>query len=158
PNRPEAQIGLGNALERRRRWEEALAAYTEAAKLDPRSAEAQRGTGASLVKLGRLEDAAKAYRQATELDRKFPDARLGLGDVLVQLKRYDEAVKVLQEGTGWGAKNAPYFYEGLGRAEAARGNYKEAEVYLLKAREMAPQSPRFHRALGDLYTMRKIPS
>lgn len=158
PNRAEAQLGLGQALERRRRWEDALKTYDAAAKLDPRSAEAQRGRGATLAKLGRLEEAAKAYEEANKLDRRFPQAQLGLGETLVQLGRYDQAVAVYEEGVKWGVKTRPLFYEGLGRAEAARGRLKEAEVYLLKAREEAPTMARFHRALGDLYMQRKIPS
>src|SRR5262245_36806472 len=38
PSRPEAQIALGQALEKRRHWKEALEAYDAAAKLDLRSA------------------------------------------------------------------------------------------------------------------------
>lgn len=157
PTSAPAQIALGQALARRRRWEEALGAYQAAARLDPRSSEAQRGQGTALTRLGRLEEAVKAYQEATRLDRRFPEAQLALGDVLGQLGRYDEAVAVLKEGLKWGAKTRPYFNEGLGRTEAARGNLKEAEVYLLSAREEAPTTPRFHRALGDLYSLRKIP-
>jgi superkiller protein 3 len=157
PGSAPAQIALGQALERRRRWEEALGAFSAGTRLDPRSSEAQRGQGAALTRLGRLEEAVKAYQEATRLDRRFPDAQLALGDVLVRLGRYDEAVEVLKEGLKWGPKTRPYFNEGLGRAEAARGNLKDAEVYLLSAREAAPTTARFHRALGDLYTQRKIP-
>jgi tetratricopeptide (TPR) repeat protein len=158
PSRPEAQIALGQSLEKRRHWKDALDAYDAAAKLDPRSAEAQRGRGFCLSQLDRNDEAVQALQQATDLDHKFPDAQLALGDALVKQKKYDDAVNVLTEGTKWGPKIAPYFYEHLGMAEAARGNYKDAEVQLLKAREMAPQTAEFHRALGDLYMQRKIPN
>jgi tetratricopeptide (TPR) repeat protein len=158
PMRTEAHVLLGQAHEKRRHWDQALAAYDEAARLDPRSAEAQRGRGAALSRLNRLDDSVGAYQAAMELDRKFPEAALGLADVLVLLQRYDEAVAVLTEGTTWGAKTRPLFNEGLGRTEAARGNVKEAEVYLLRAREEAPAEARYHRALGDLYVQRKVPS
>src|SRR5215831_15131411 len=48
PSRPEAQIALGQSLEKRRHWKDALEAFDAAAKLDPRSAEAQRGRGMTL--------------------------------------------------------------------------------------------------------------
>lgn len=156
--RPEVQIALGQALEKRRHWKDALEAYDAAVKLDPRSAEAQRGRGITLGQLGRNDEAVQALQQATDLDHKFPEAQLALGDALVKQKKYDDAVNVLTEGTKWGPKVAPYFYEHLGMAEAARGNYKDAEVQLLKAREMAPNTAEFHRALGDLYMQRKIPN
>jgi tetratricopeptide (TPR) repeat protein len=158
PSRPEAQIALGQSLEKRRHWKDALDAYDAAAKLDPRSAEAQRGRGFALIQLNRNDEAVQALQQATDLDHKFPEAQLALGDALVKQKKYDDAVNVLTEGTKWGPKVAPYFYEHLGMAEAARGNYKDAEVQLLKAREMSPQTAEFHRALGDLYMERKIPN
>src|SRR5262249_53812951 len=63
PSRPEAQIALGQAHEKRRHWKDALDAYTEAAKLDARSAEAQRGRGITLEQLGRTDESVQALQQ-----------------------------------------------------------------------------------------------
>ncbi len=158
PSRAEAHRYLGLAWEAQAKWAEALAAFDEAARLDPRSSEAMRGRGAALWRLDRREEAVAAYRSAMELDRKFPRAGLELTALLIEMGRGDEAVAVAQEGAKWGKDVRPLFEEAWGKAELARGNQVEAEKHILQARELAPTNPRFHRALGDLYLERKIPS
>jgi tetratricopeptide (TPR) repeat protein len=158
PARDEAWRYLGLTYEGLRQWEKALEAFDRNVELDDRASEAQRGRGAALAMLDRKEEAVAAYRTAMDLNRKFPRAALELGDLLISMERYDEAYEVFTLGTKWGKDTKPLFYEGLGRTEAARGNMKEAEVQILKAREMEPENPRFHRALGDLYFDREIAS
>ena len=151
PDRADAFRWLGTAQESRRKWSESLAAFDRAAELEPRSSDAQRGRAAALEALDREEESVAAYRQAMDLNHKYPEAALGLGALLVELERYDESVEVLTRGLKWGKDWVPVFHQALGKAEAARGNLKEAEVHLLRARELAPNQARFHRALGDLY-------
>ena len=166
PTDPQAHLGLGLALEKKRSWQAALAEFQKASELDPRLADPLRGIGAMQLRLGNPAAAEVAFRKAIEIDRKFPEAQLGLGDALTQLKRYDEAVAVLQQGIKFGPKTEMMFFSGLGRANEARPeSLKSAEVWLLKARQSAeaqaaPNSVKgpIYRALGDLYMMRKIPS
>ena len=158
PNDVQPQLQLGIALERKRNWQAALETFKRASELDPRLAEPWRGQGSCLLRLDRPAESEVAFRKATDFDRKFPDAVLGLGEALVRQKKIDEAVSVLQGGLKFGSKTLALFYEGLGRAEAARDSLSHAEVYLLKAREAAPKVGRIQRSLGDLYMQRKIPS
>jgi tetratricopeptide (TPR) repeat protein len=157
PERAEAHLALGQALEQLGRYEEALAAYDAARRLDPRSSEAERGRGACLWRLGRKDDGVTAYRAAMDLNHKFPRAGLELAALLTEMGRPEEAVEVCQQGVKWGKDVRPYFEEAWGKAELARGNGVEAEKHVLQARELAPANPRFHRALGDLYLERKVP-
>jgi len=166
PTDPAAHIGLGQALEKKRAWQAALAEFQKGAELDPRSSEANRGIGAMQLRLDNPVAAEAAFRKAVELDRKFPEAQLGLGDALARQKKIDEAVSVLQQGVKFGPKTEMYFFMGLGKAEEARPeSLKAAEVWLLKARQSAeaqnaPASVKgpIYRALGDLYMLRKIPT
>jgi tetratricopeptide (TPR) repeat protein len=166
PTDPAAHIGLGQALEKKRAWQAALAEFQKGAELDPRSAEANRGIGAMQLRLDNPAAAEVAFRKAVEIDRKFPEAQLGLGDALARQKKIDEAVSVLQQGVKFGPKTEMYFFMGLGKAEEARPeSLKAAEVWLLKARQSAeaqnaPASVKgpIFRALGDLYMLRKIPT
>ncbi|MEP7027405.1 MAG: tetratricopeptide repeat protein [Candidatus Eisenbacteria bacterium] len=166
PNDPQAHLGLGLALEKKRNWKAALAEFQKSGELDPRLAEPFRGVGAMQLRLGNPAAAEPAFRKAVEIDRKFPEAQLGLGDALSQLKHFDDAVEVLRQGVKFGPKTEMFFFAGLGRANEARPeSLKAAEVWLLKARQSAegqnaPNSVKgpIYRALGDLYMMRKIPS
>jgi tetratricopeptide (TPR) repeat protein len=166
PNDPQAHLGLGLALEKKRSWQAALAEFQKASDLDPRLADPLRGVGAMQLRLGNPAAAEVAFRKAVEIDRKFPEAQLGLGDALTQLKRYDEAVAVLQTGVKFGPKTDMMFFSGLGRANEARPeSLKAAEVWFLRARQSAegqnaPNSVKgpIYRDLGDLYMRRKIPS
>lgn len=158
PNDVEAHLGLGLALERKRSWQAALVEFQKASELDPRRADPCRGQGSMLLRLNRPVEAEAAFRKATEIDRKFPEAQLGLGEALVRQKKYADAIAVLEQGIKFGTKTAPLFYEGLGKAEAARDSLRAAEVWLLRAREAAPNNAAIYRSLGDLYMQRKIPS
>lgn len=163
PNDAQAWLGLGLALEKKRQWQAAYDAFVKANTLDARLADPLRGQGSMLLRLGRPAEAEVAFRKAVDIDRKFPAAQLGLGESLVRQKKIPEAIAVYEQGVKFGSKTAPDFFKGLGEAEAARDSVRDAEVWLLKAREaaknMAPsvRGPIF-RALGELYMQRKIPS
>ncbi len=158
PDDAQAHLQLGLALERKRNWQAALAEFRKASELDPRLADPYRGQGSTLLRLNRPAEAEAAFRKATDIDRKFPEAQLGLGEALVRQKKVPEAIAVLEQGVKFGTKTAPQFYEGLGKAEAARDSLRAAEVWLLRAREAAPNNAAIYRSLGDLYMLRKIPT
>ncbi len=158
PGDAQANRGLGQALEKKRLWAASLESFQKAGQLDPRLAEPYRGQGANLLRLNKPAEAEVAFRKAIEIDRKCADAQLGLGEALVRQNKVPEAIAVLEQGVKFGTKTAPMFYQGLGKAEAARDSLQAAEVWLLKAREAAPTSAAIQRSLGDLYMQRKIPS
>jgi tetratricopeptide (TPR) repeat protein len=75
---------LGNVLARAGKIEEAKAAYTKSAELDPaNAATAWRNFGISLYNANRLADAIEPLRKATELDPKSAQAWYLLGASLL---------------------------------------------------------------------------
>lgn len=163
PNDAQAWLGLGLALEKKRQWQAALNAFQKASALDARLADPFRGEGSMLLRLEQVVPAEAAFRKAIDIDRKFPAAQIGLGEALVRQKRIPEAIAVYEQGVKFGSKTAPEFFKGLGEAEAARDSVRDAEIWLLKAREAAKNMSAsvrgsIFRALGDLYMQRKIPS
>ncbi len=74
------------------RYEEALAAFEQALRLDPNDGLTYRMKGMALRALRRNEEALAAYEQAIVLDATDAEAHSGKGDTLFALKRYEEAL------------------------------------------------------------------
>ena len=88
---------LGNVLARAGKIEEAKAAYTKSAELDPaNAATAWRNFGISLYNANRLADAIEPLQKATELDPKSAQAWYLLGASLL-MKMTTKKVKVGEE-------------------------------------------------------------
>jgi Flp pilus assembly protein TadD len=76
---------------------QALAAYAEAAALNPKDAEPHLSSAALLQKQGKLDAAAKEYQAAAELDPKSQEALAGLVNLYVAQKKYADAETVLRK-------------------------------------------------------------
>src|SRR2546427_10314017 len=75
---------LGNVLARMGKIDEAKAAYTKSAELDPaNAATAWRNFGISLYNANRLGDAVEPFQKSAELDAKNPQTWYLLGASLV---------------------------------------------------------------------------
>jgi tetratricopeptide (TPR) repeat protein len=89
--------GIGPVLDRAinaygaRRYDEAIAAYSEALGFEPQNATAMRGLGFTLHEAGRLEESAIALRRMVEVYPEHRLARLELATVLMELERFEEA-------------------------------------------------------------------
>src|SRR5437868_1828884 len=104
PDVPGYYNNLGNVLARAGKIDEAKAAYTKSAELDPtNAATAWRNFGISLYNAGRLKEAVEPLKKATELDPKSAQAWYLLGAALVGAmetkKEGDKLVFVIQPGT-----------------------------------------------------------
>src|SRR5260221_254213 len=93
----EEWIREGNALNGLKRYEEALAAYEQAIRLDPNDADYYHTKGIALNDLKRNEEALAAYEQAIRLDPNYTYAYYGKGFVLNELKRYKEAEQAFEK-------------------------------------------------------------
>ena len=60
----------GNALGKQGKYDEAIKAYDEAIRLDPKDADAWYNKGIDLKSLGRIEEANAAFAKAKELGYK----------------------------------------------------------------------------------------
>ena len=87
----EQWIDEGNALEDLKRYDEALAAYEQAIRLDPNYALAYNNTGNALEDLKRYEEALAAYDQAIRLNPNYALAYNNKGLALDRLGKSKEA-------------------------------------------------------------------
>ena len=96
PDLVNAHLALGVALVQLQRQEEALAAFLEAARLDPGSAEAHTNAGNVLAALGRHDEALAQLRHAAQAQPALADPHFNLGVALQRLKRHEEAIASFQ--------------------------------------------------------------
>ena len=94
PYSTDAWHKYGIALGSLGRWQEALNAYVQAAKLDPIDIEITVNRGIALEQLGRLEDANKLIEDALDADPNNLDALFTKALILEKRERYDEAMRL----------------------------------------------------------------
>jgi tetratricopeptide (TPR) repeat protein len=104
PDVPGYYNNLGNVEARAGKIDEAKAAYTKSAELDPpNAATAWRNFGISLYNVGKLKEAVEPLKKASELDPKNPQVWYLLGAALVGTmetkKNGDKLEFVIQPGT-----------------------------------------------------------
>lgn len=87
-----ARLGLGHALYRQRKYQEAVLEYDAACRLSDGSAEAWLSLGNAYVGTNGHRQAQKAYERALDLDSTQKTAWLGLGMVYYRLRNFSEAV------------------------------------------------------------------
>jgi tetratricopeptide (TPR) repeat protein len=88
---------MGIALGKQKKYDEAMAHYAAALKLDPDSAVAHNNLARILHTLGRLDEAEHHYRAALEIDPKLELAHNNLGILLIQRGNLVEGTKELRE-------------------------------------------------------------
>ena len=93
PNNAGAIYILGELDRRDQKWDEAIARYTQAVKLDPNLGEAYLGWGYCLVNLKKYEDAIPPLRTAERLMPANPEVHHSLGTALERSGHKDEAQK-----------------------------------------------------------------
>jgi tetratricopeptide (TPR) repeat protein len=92
PQKTKAQwLEEGSALYNLKRYEEAIAAYDQAIRLDPNSAMAYNNKGFALYNLKRYKEAIAAYDQAIRLDPNYALAYYNKGLALERLRKKTEA-------------------------------------------------------------------
>ncbi len=129
---------------------QAIAAYSEAARLDPKNPEPHLACGMLLEKQNDLDAAAHQYEAASSLDPKSRDALAGLANIYAKQKKYSDAEAALRKLLQTDPQNNDARVQ-LGRVLAAEGK-NEAAAQQLQAGLHAPNAdPQAALELGTLY-------
>jgi tetratricopeptide (TPR) repeat protein len=154
PDNASAQYFLGRARYNQKRFDEAVRAFTECLKLDPRNFKAADNLGLSFEGLGKTEDAVAAYRKAIALDRAAPRTNpgpyLNLGTLLVDNNRPGEAEPYLVQAVQIAPADSRSHRE-LGKALLQLDRLEQAQGELEKAAAIAPESAPTHFLLAQVY-------
>ncbi len=131
-----AWISLARVLEAAQP-QEALAAYREAAALQPTDAEPHLSAGLLHERQGDFNAAEQKFRKAAELDPKSAEAIAGLANVYMRAKQLPEAEAALRQFLRLNP-GSPRARVQLGRVLVAQGKNDEGLVELTAALESAP--------------------
>lgn len=93
PSNTDAEYILGELARREENWDEAIARFSAAAKLNPNFAEAYLGWGVSLIGNKQYQQAISPLRTAERLTPRNPDVHQALGTALVRSGQKEEANK-----------------------------------------------------------------
>jgi tetratricopeptide (TPR) repeat protein len=144
-----AWISLAQVLEKSKP-DEALAAYQQAATLQPKDIEAHLGAGLLFEKQNKFADAEQEYKAAQEIDPSLADAATGLANIYMKAHRLPEAAAALRKVAAAHPEDASAHVQ-LGRVLAADGKNDDGIAELQTAAKMAPTDASIQRELADLY-------
>jgi len=145
-----AWLSLAHVVERTKP-EEALAAYRQAALLQPKDAEPHLAAGQLLEKQGKFSDAESEYKQAFALDGSA-DALTGLANIYMRGRRFPEAEAELRELVASHPDQAAARTQ-LGRVLAAEGKNDDAIAELEAGAKLNPADVSLQRDLAESYVL-----
>ena len=148
-----AWLSLAHVLEATKP-EEAIAAYREAAVLQPKDPEPHVAAGILLEKQNKFSEAESEYKQAVALDPSS-DAVTGLANLYMRGRRLPEAKEYLRKLIAAHPDQAAAHIQ-LGQILADEGKNEDAIAELQTGVKLAPTDVAAQRDLADLYfTMKK---
>ena len=145
-----AWISLAHLLEDAKPVE-AIAAYRQAAILQPKDPEPHLSAGLVLEKQNKFADAEEEYKAALAIDPASSDAITGLANIYMRGRRFPEAAAELRKLVAAHPELAAVHVQ-LGRVLAADDKNDDAIAELETAAKLAPADYSIQRDLADLYT------
>lgn len=148
---------LGRAKYNETRFAEALGAFQECLKLDPKNVKAEDNLGLSQQALGHTAEALAAFRNAiawqSQLLKKNSGPYLNLGILFLEQNEVEEALTYLVEATEISPEDSRV-HEQMGKAYSRLNDFERAQAELEKAVALSPDSAPLHFMLGQLYRKR----
>jgi tetratricopeptide (TPR) repeat protein len=145
-----AWLALGRLLEASKP-DEAIAAFQQAANLDPKNPEPHLDTGALLEKQQKAGEAEKEYQQALSIAPNSSDALIALSNLYMRDKRFDDAQTSLKKLVALHPNDAGAHFQ-LGRMLAIAGKNEDAASEMEAGLKLDPADRNAQRDLADLET------
>jgi cytochrome c-type biogenesis protein CcmH/NrfG len=143
-------LKFGNAHAALGQFDEAVAAYQTALKIDPNKAAAFTNIGVVYYQQGKFDDAVQQMQKALAIDPGDGETEYMLGATYMQQQKLDEAEQAFNKAIALKPDLAAA-YTGLGNVQLARKNLTEAVTALQKATQLQPNQAEAWLALGQAY-------
>jgi len=154
PKDSDGWYNLGRTKYNENRFAEAVSAFQQCLKLDPRNAKAEDNLGLSFAGMGRNEEAGAAYQRAIAWQEqslaKNPRPYIDLGSLLIDENRPKDAVPLLLQAVEIDSRDSKT-HELLGKAYTRLEEFPKAQMELEKAVELSPETPNLHCMLAPVY-------
>lgn len=147
---PFAHRDLGYALEKQRKYREALAEYQRASQIHPRLAQPFIDIGRVYGAQGKTKDAVAAYEKATVVDPQSAHALDSLGWLLFQSGQHRQAEVALRKATEIDPDYVAAFGH-LALTYYVLRDYEDAIVAYTRALELGATEPEYLYELGLAY-------
>jgi tetratricopeptide (TPR) repeat protein len=128
----------------------AIAAYQQAAQIDPQNARIFSGMGYLYIQQGNYTEAVTAYRRALALDRGNLAFRYGLAHSLYNSNQLTEALDTYREILANHPREANA-YLGIGSIQLQQGEPDAALATYQELVRLSPGNAQAYEALGNLY-------
>jgi Flp pilus assembly protein TadD len=138
--RTAAHYNQGHALRAKRDFPGAVAAFREAARLDPNDARAHNYLGAALLDAKDLPGAVAAFREAIRLNPNYAQAHYNLGIALNNLGESDQAIAAYREAIRLNPSYAQA-HNNLGTILQKQGDLDAAIACFREAIRLDPKLP-----------------
>jgi Tfp pilus assembly protein PilF len=153
--KPAAQYRLGRWHEKYDRYDDAMTAYEQVARLDPNlasNAEFHCRLAHLHFRHDRRPDAIRAFERALELQPNIGPALQGLGLALIGEGRIDDAIARLRRHTEVQPESAES-HSSLGMALGMSSRYSEAVQAYTEAARLDPNDADIHSDLAAMYAL-----
>jgi len=154
PKDTDAWYNLGRTKYTENRFDEAIHAFEECLKLDPRNVKAEDNLGLSYYGLARVGDAETAYKAAIDWQasakERDPQPYIDLGTLYLEQNRPRDALPCLREATRIAPDDAKG-HEKLGKTYSQLDQLPDAQRELERAVALAPDVASLHYMLGQVY-------
>ncbi|HNS50480.1 MAG TPA: tetratricopeptide repeat protein [Anaerolineae bacterium] len=144
------QRDLGYALEKQRKYTDAITAYRRASQLHPRLAQPYIDLGRIHMARGKIQDALAAYEKATTVDPGNAHAFDSYGWALFQAGDHEQAAVALKKATEADTTYAPAFGH-LALAYYRLRDYEDAISAFESAFRLGITEPEYYYELGLAY-------
>ena len=143
-----AWLVLGRVLEASKP-DEAIAAFREAANLDPKDPEPHLAAGALFEKQQKTGEAEKEYQQALSIAPDSSNTLIALSNLYMREKQFDDAQATLRKLVALHPNDAGAHFQ-LGRMLAVAGKNEDAASEIEAGLKLDPSDGKAQRDLADL--------
>lgn len=132
------------------KFEEAVLAYNEVLKIDPKNLNAYKGLGKVYALQGKYDEAEKLYLKGLDVVEDMPQLKLCLAGLYVDENKTDKAQEIYNELINSDPKYLPA-YEGLMALYLSQGKTDEAIGLLSRCIETNKDNERSYSLLAEAY-------